>query len=364
MECFAGYLSHADAQIGRVLAFLDELGERDDTLVMVVSDNGASAEGGAQGSINDARLTNLDPGRSPRAAPAHRRDRWAQHPQQLPVGLDHGRQHPVPPLEARGARGRGGRSVHRQLAGPPGPGGRHRSATSSPTPSTWSPRCSSWPGSRRPDQIVHVPQAPDRRHQLRLPARRPTAPARPGATTRSTSRCSGRGPSTTTAGRRSPSSRSAPCTTTAATGWRPSTRTPGSCTASPPTCPRCTTWPPSTPSGWPNWSSCGGPRPGPHQVLPLDNRVLYTILNPRPSRLRDRTRYRYHPHGAPVPEAVAVDVRNRTHSDHGGRHLRGRDPRPTACCWPSARCWAAGRCTCSTAACATSTTSTASRWTC
>ncbi len=61
MECFAGFLSHADEQIGRVLAFLDELGERDNTIVVVVSDNGASAEGGEAGSINDVRMLNLDP---------------------------------------------------------------------------------------------------------------------------------------------------------------------------------------------------------------------------------------------------------------------------------------------------------------
>ena len=48
-------------------------------------------------------------------------------------------------------------------------------------------------------------------------------------------------------------------------------------------------------------------------VLPLDNRILYTILNPRPLRVLQRTRYRYLPHGAPVPESVAVDVRNRSH---------------------------------------------------
>ncbi len=60
-ECFAGYLSHTDHQIGRVLDFLVDLGELDDTLVVVVSDNGASAEGGAEGSINDVRLSNLDP---------------------------------------------------------------------------------------------------------------------------------------------------------------------------------------------------------------------------------------------------------------------------------------------------------------
>ena len=61
MECFAGFLSHTDDQIGRLLAFLAELGELDDTVVVAVSDNGASAEGGPTGSINDIRLSNLDP---------------------------------------------------------------------------------------------------------------------------------------------------------------------------------------------------------------------------------------------------------------------------------------------------------------
>ena len=61
MECFAGFLSHTDEQIGRVLDFLGEIGDRDNTIVVVVSDNGASAEGGATGSINDVRMLNLDP---------------------------------------------------------------------------------------------------------------------------------------------------------------------------------------------------------------------------------------------------------------------------------------------------------------
>ncbi|MBU6516039.1 MAG: arylsulfatase [Acidobacteriota bacterium] len=61
MEAYAGFLSHADQQVGRLLDFLEHLGERDNTIVVVVSDNGASAEGGSEGSINDVRLTNLDP---------------------------------------------------------------------------------------------------------------------------------------------------------------------------------------------------------------------------------------------------------------------------------------------------------------
>lgn len=61
MECFAGFLSHADEQIGRVLGFLEDVGDAENTIVVVVSDNGASSEGGPIGSINDVRLINLDP---------------------------------------------------------------------------------------------------------------------------------------------------------------------------------------------------------------------------------------------------------------------------------------------------------------
>ena len=61
MECFAGFLSHTDEQLGRVLSFLTDIGDLDNTIVVVVSDNGASAEGGATGSINDVRMVNLDP---------------------------------------------------------------------------------------------------------------------------------------------------------------------------------------------------------------------------------------------------------------------------------------------------------------
>lgn len=58
MEVFAGFLEHTDHQIGKLLDFLDELGELDDTLVMLVSDNGASPEGGPTGSLNENRFFN------------------------------------------------------------------------------------------------------------------------------------------------------------------------------------------------------------------------------------------------------------------------------------------------------------------
>jgi arylsulfatase len=61
MEVYAGFLTHTDAQVARVLDFIDELGELDNTIVMVMSDNGASAEGGAGGSFNEQYFFNFVP---------------------------------------------------------------------------------------------------------------------------------------------------------------------------------------------------------------------------------------------------------------------------------------------------------------
>ncbi len=57
-EVYAGFLSHADDQIGRLLDYLEETGQRDHTLVILVSDNGASGEGGPDGSVNENLLFN------------------------------------------------------------------------------------------------------------------------------------------------------------------------------------------------------------------------------------------------------------------------------------------------------------------
>lgn len=63
MEVFAGYLTHTDHHIGRLLDFLKEIGEFENTLIMVISDNGASSEGGPEGSVNEALFFNLVPER-------------------------------------------------------------------------------------------------------------------------------------------------------------------------------------------------------------------------------------------------------------------------------------------------------------
>ncbi|MCP5132001.1 MAG: arylsulfatase [Pseudomonadales bacterium] len=55
MESYAGFLAHTDAQVGRLVQALKDSGEFDNTLfIYILGDNGASAEGGLQGSINYA----------------------------------------------------------------------------------------------------------------------------------------------------------------------------------------------------------------------------------------------------------------------------------------------------------------------
>lgn len=57
-EVYAGFLGHIDHQIGRLLDYLDESGQLDNTLIVLVSDNGSSGEGGPNGSVNENKIFN------------------------------------------------------------------------------------------------------------------------------------------------------------------------------------------------------------------------------------------------------------------------------------------------------------------
>ncbi len=58
MEVFAGQMEWVDHQIGRVVAELERIGELDNTLIFVTSDNGASGEGGLAGTFNETYVLN------------------------------------------------------------------------------------------------------------------------------------------------------------------------------------------------------------------------------------------------------------------------------------------------------------------
>ena len=108
----------------------------------------------------------------------------------------------------------------------------------------------------------------------------------------------------------------AACTTTGSTGARRSTTTCGSCTTSPRTCPRPTTSPRAEPERlaemvelW--WEEarrntcCRSTTAPPHDPAPASA----SAARPRPCTCTTRS-------ARPCPEHVAVDVRNRSHTDH------------------------------------------------
>ncbi|MFN3856633.1 MAG: arylsulfatase [Caulobacter sp.] len=58
---FAAMLEHADQHLARLMAFLEASGQLDNTLVLVLSDNGASQEGGPLGMVNAMGPFNFRP---------------------------------------------------------------------------------------------------------------------------------------------------------------------------------------------------------------------------------------------------------------------------------------------------------------
>lgn len=58
MEAFAAQLSQADHEFGRILDTLERTGQLDNTMIVIVSDNGASAEGGLEGVYSEIRFAN------------------------------------------------------------------------------------------------------------------------------------------------------------------------------------------------------------------------------------------------------------------------------------------------------------------
>ena len=134
-EVFAGFLSHTDHEIGRLLDFLEEAGHLDNTIVVFVSDNGASRRRRPERFGQREQVLQRDP-RHDRAEPqVPRRARLDCDLQPLSGRLGLGLQHAFQDVEALQLRGRRGRPAARLLA----QGHRARrasSGTSSCTPPT------------------------------------------------------------------------------------------------------------------------------------------------------------------------------------------------------------------------------------
>src|SRR6478736_10268453 len=55
-EVYAGFSEYTDAQVGRIIDYLEESGQLDNTLVIYCADNGASGEGSPYGSVNEGKV--------------------------------------------------------------------------------------------------------------------------------------------------------------------------------------------------------------------------------------------------------------------------------------------------------------------
>lgn len=267
MEVYAGFLTHTDAQVGRLLSFIEELGEADNTLVLLMSDNGASAEGGAGGMFNEQyffnfvpesleeNLRRIDDLGTPAASNHYPWGwAWAGNTPLKRFKRDTHEGGVCDPLIVHwpARLGRPARTRHQYV---------HAIDVL--------PTVLDLLGLTAPGSIDGVEQAPfdgvsfaptltDERHARPIPP--------------STTRCWAPGRSTTMVGRPWCTTRRRPSSTTAATPAAASTRTSGSCTTWPRTSPSATTWRRSTPTSWPSCNSCGGPRrQSANQVLPLDD---------------------------------------------------------------------------------------------
>jgi arylsulfatase len=57
-EVYAGFSEYTDVQVGRVIDYLEESGQLDNTLIFYCADNGASGEGSPNGSVNEIKFFN------------------------------------------------------------------------------------------------------------------------------------------------------------------------------------------------------------------------------------------------------------------------------------------------------------------
>ncbi|MFN8040448.1 MAG: arylsulfatase [Acidimicrobiales bacterium] len=312
MECFAGFLSHADHEIGRVLSFVEhDLGELEDTVIVLLSDNGASAEGGEKGSINDARMWN--------GIPAGRRE-LRERIDELGTPTAHNN-YPWGWTSAGNTPfRRWKREVHEGgvadpciVRWPAGLGDEHRGGVRHQYAHVIDvlPTLLDLIGIDAPTEIDHVPQTPIEGASFASVLRDPDAA--PTRTTQHFEMLGSRG--------------------IYHDGWKAVTFKPLGALYGDGIDPDA----PFEDDRWELFHVAVDPtevhdladaepeklaemidlwwaEARAHQVLPLDNRPLAALEAPRPTRIRDRSRYRYFPGAAPVPETVAVNVRNRNHS--------------------------------------------------
>ena len=300
MEVYAGFLDHTDAQIGRLIDYLEEIGQLDNTMIALMSDNGASNEGMRVGCFNvykayasqvpeplEVSLEAIDR-LGDETTNVHYPTGWAQAgntPFKWYKKNTHGggvRDPLIIHWPARITQPGLRHQYHHvtdlvptvlELLGPGGAGGLQRRAAAA------DPR--------------HQPGVHVRRSRTRQPARRS-----------STSRCWATARSGTEAGRRWRSTRAV----------RTSSATSGSCTTWTRTTPRSTISRPSSQRRLREMVDRWWVEAGKYDVLPLDDRdVGFLRAAGRPGV---KTRFVYYPGMARVERQSSPNITNRSYTHH------------------------------------------------
>ena len=293
---YAAMLHHFDAHLGRVITTMERTGQLDDTIVMVLSDNGASQEGGPLGFVNAMAPFNM-----------------------VPESLDD---------KLARIDDIGGPDTHSNFP--------HGWAMAANTPLRMYKQNTHGGGIRDP-LIIRTPEtaisaAGELRHQfchatdlaptvLELvgidPPVEPHAddgcqfrvdtsptPQQKRASRSSTSRCSAIADSGTTAGRRSRGTVRAAC----------STRTAGNCSTSPPTSTSATTSPDTEPERLAQLVELWWREARENQVLPLDDRFGERFAENAERFHGARRRYVFTAGMGHLPSDVAPDLRSRSYT--------------------------------------------------
>ena len=330
MEVFAGFCEHMDHHVGRLIDFLEHLGELDNTLIMLISDNGASSEGGPNRVGQREQVLQQRAGRPEAKSGGDRRTRRPEIFQPLRLGMDERRQHAVPALEARNLSRRRLRSVPRALA--EGHQGEGKDLPSVRARDRHGPERAR--SARRSSRRRRSEASPNRRSKGSASRTSSTTRRRRVGTRRSISRCSPIGRSITTAGGRCvrfpvPRSRRAASFFGALTLTEDMLRELDA-------------------KHWELYNLAEDPtetndlaasnRPkliemialwymeaGKYNVFPLDSRGTLRFADERPELTKDRKTYVYYPHTQMIPENVAAKLLNRVaQPDRRCRDPQGR----------------------------------------
>ena len=189
-EVYAGFSEYTDAQVGRIIDYLEETGQLDNTIVFYCADNGASGEGSPNGSVNENKFFNGYPDELAENMKLPRQARRAGHlrPLSRPDGRWRSRRRSRCSSATRSTPG--GTCDPLVISWPKGIKARARCATSTTTPPTSCRRSSTSAASRCPRSIGRG-AVPALRRVDALHASTPS-PTRRRRRSASTTRCSAR----------------------------------------------------------------------------------------------------------------------------------------------------------------------------